>query len=208
MARLLFINPINIRLLSRGSIWILCINYGTNERKQFAINEFISPLATGTLGLVWQREVLELDCCRADRSKIPSLSFWEFFRIRPWFLSQVFLAIYSRHDDATWKSWNYFFDSFWRIMNILPRQFHLRPGMSRSEVDVHLKAPQTQLREVNTTQWILLFCTFSTILTSVTGMGNKDLDKKRPRISSSGTDTESIEAAQDGAYINMTLTEY
>ena len=39
-------------------------------------------------------------------------------------------------------------------------------------------------------------------------MGNKDLDKKRPRISSSGTDIESIEAAQDGAYINMTLTEY
>ena len=39
-------------------------------------------------------------------------------------------------------------------------------------------------------------------------MGNKDLDKKRPRISSSGTDTESIEAAQDGAYIKMTLTEY
>ena len=38
-------------------------------------------------------------------------------------------------------------------------------------------------------------------------MGNKDLDKKRPRISSSGTDTESIEAAQDGAYIKMTLTE-
>jgi len=32
-------------------------------------------------------------------------------------------------------------------------------------------------------------------------MGNKDLDKERPRISSSGTDTESIEAAQDGAYI-------
>ena len=39
-------------------------------------------------------------------------------------------------------------------------------------------------------------------------MGNKDLDKKRPRISSSGTDTESIEAAQDGAYIKMTLKEY
>ena len=39
-------------------------------------------------------------------------------------------------------------------------------------------------------------------------MGNKYLDKKRPRISSSGTDTESIGAAQDGAYINMTLTEY
>ena len=39
-------------------------------------------------------------------------------------------------------------------------------------------------------------------------MGNKDLDKKQPRISSSGTDTESIEAAQDGAYIKMTLTEY
>ncbi|CAH3046616.1 unnamed protein product, partial [Porites lobata] len=32
--------------------------------------------------------------------------------------------------------------------------------------------------------------------------------KKRPRISSSGTDTESMEAAQDGAYIQMTLTEY
>ena len=39
-------------------------------------------------------------------------------------------------------------------------------------------------------------------------MGNKDLDKKQPRISSSGTDTESIEAAQDGAYIKMTLSEY
>ena len=39
-------------------------------------------------------------------------------------------------------------------------------------------------------------------------MGNKDLDKKRPRISSSGTYTESIEAGQDGAYIKMTVTEY
>ena len=39
-------------------------------------------------------------------------------------------------------------------------------------------------------------------------MGNNDLDKKRPRTSSPGTDKESIEAAQDGAYIKMTLTEY
>ena len=39
-------------------------------------------------------------------------------------------------------------------------------------------------------------------------MANKDLDKKRPRISSSGTNTESIEAAPGGAYIKMTLTEY
>ena len=49
--------------------------------------------------------------------------------------------------------------------------------------------------------------TFSTVLTA-TNMGNKDLDKKRPRIGSSGTDTESIGAAQDGAYVKMTLTEY
>ena len=39
-------------------------------------------------------------------------------------------------------------------------------------------------------------------------MGNKDLDKKRLRISSSGTDIDSIEAAQGGEYIKMTLTEY
>ena len=39
-------------------------------------------------------------------------------------------------------------------------------------------------------------------------MGKSDLDKKRPRTSSPGTDKESIEAAQDGAYIKMTLTEY
>lgn len=39
-------------------------------------------------------------------------------------------------------------------------------------------------------------------------MGNKDLDKKRPRISSSGTDIESSEAVQDGAFIKMTLGEY
>ena len=39
-------------------------------------------------------------------------------------------------------------------------------------------------------------------------MGNKDLDKKRLRISSSGTDMDSIEAAQDGDYIKMMLTEY
>ena len=45
-------------------------------------------------------------------------------------------------------------------------------------------------------------------LTAVTSMGNKDLDKKWLRISSSSTDTNSIEAAQDGDYIKMTLTEY
>ena len=41
-------------------------------------------------------------------------------------------------------------------------------------------------------------------------MGNKDLDKKQLRISSSGTDTDSIEAAQDGdyQYIKMMLIEY
>ena len=41
-------------------------------------------------------------------------------------------------------------------------------------------------------------------------MGNKDLDKKQLRISSSGTDTECIEAAQDGdyRYIKMMLKEY
>ena len=39
-------------------------------------------------------------------------------------------------------------------------------------------------------------------------MGNSDLDKKRPRTSSPGTDKESIEAAQDVANIKMTLTEY
>ena len=39
-------------------------------------------------------------------------------------------------------------------------------------------------------------------------MGKKDLDKKRPRIRCPGTDKESIEAAQDGTYIKMTLTEY
>ena len=39
-------------------------------------------------------------------------------------------------------------------------------------------------------------------------MGNKDFDKKRPRIRSYGTDTESIEEARDGSYIKMTLTEY
>ena len=33
-------------------------------------------------------------------------------------------------------------------------------------------------------------------------MGNSDLDKKRPRTSGPGTDKESIEAAQDGAYIS------
>ena len=41
-------------------------------------------------------------------------------------------------------------------------------------------------------------------------MGNKDLDKKQLRISSCGTDTDSIEAAQDGdyRYIKMMLKEY
>ena len=39
-------------------------------------------------------------------------------------------------------------------------------------------------------------------------MGNKDLDKKQLRISSSGTDMDSIESAQDGDYIKMTLTDY
>ena len=46
------------------------------------------------------------------------------------------------------------------------------------------------------------------IVLAATNMGNNDLDKKGPRISSPGTDTESIEAAQDGAYIKMMLTEY
>ena len=44
--------------------------------------------------------------------------------------------------------------------------------------------------------------------TNIDTLGNKDLDKKRLRISSSGTDMDSIEAAQDGEYIKMTLTEY
>ena len=44
--------------------------------------------------------------------------------------------------------------------------------------------------------------------TAVMNMGNKDLDKKQLRISSSGTDTDSIEADQDDNYIKMTLTEY
>ena len=44
--------------------------------------------------------------------------------------------------------------------------------------------------------------------TNIATLGNKDLDKKRLRISSSGTDMDSIEAAQDGEYIKMTLTEY
>ena len=35
------------------TLFISWINYGTNEWKKIAINEFISPLATGTLGLVW-----------------------------------------------------------------------------------------------------------------------------------------------------------
>ena len=39
-------------------------------------------------------------------------------------------------------------------------------------------------------------------------MGTKDLDKKQLTISSCGTDTDSIEAAQDGNYIKMTLTEH
>ena len=49
---------------------------------------------------------------------------------------------------------------------------------------------------------------FTNIATADTNMGNKDLDKKQLRISSSGTDMDSIEAAQDGDYIKMTLTEY
>ena len=49
---------------------------------------------------------------------------------------------------------------------------------------------------------------FTNIATAVTNMGNKDLDKKQLRISSSGTDMDSIEAAQDGDYVKMTLTEY
>ena len=47
------INKSKIRLYLNITLLISWINYGTNERKQFAINEFISPLATGTLGLVW-----------------------------------------------------------------------------------------------------------------------------------------------------------
>ena len=39
-------------------------------------------------------------------------------------------------------------------------------------------------------------------------IGNKDLDKKQLRISSSGTDMDSIESAQDGDYIKMRLTDY
>ena len=35
------------------ALFISWINYGTNEWKKIAINEFISPLGTGTLGLVW-----------------------------------------------------------------------------------------------------------------------------------------------------------
>ena len=49
---------------------------------------------------------------------------------------------------------------------------------------------------------------FTNIATAVTNMGNKDLDKKQLRISSSGTDMDSIESAQDGDYIKMTLTDY
>ena len=49
---------------------------------------------------------------------------------------------------------------------------------------------------------------FTNIATTVTSMGNKDLDKKWLMISSSSPDTNSIEAAQDGNYIKMTLTEY
>ena len=76
-----------------------------------------------------------------------------------------------------------------------------------------LKVPQTWLWEINTTQWILsFFCVFpfTNIATAVTNMGNKDLDKKQLRISSSGTDTDSIEAAQDGdyQYIKMMLIEF
>ena len=49
---------------------------------------------------------------------------------------------------------------------------------------------------------------FTNIATAVTNMGNKDLDKKQLRISSSGTDMDFIESAQDGDYIKMTLTDY
>jgi len=79
------------------------------------------------------------------------------------------------------------------------------------QLDAHLKAPQTWLWEINTTQWIFLFFyvfPFTNIATAVTNMGNKDLDKKQLRISSSGTDMDSIEAAQDGDYLKMMLTEY
>ena len=50
---------------------------------------------------------------------------------------------------------------------------------------------------------------FTNVVTAVTNMGNKDLDKKQLKISSSaGTNTDSIEAAQDDDCIKMTLTEY
>ena len=39
-------------------------------------------------------------------------------------------------------------------------------------------------------------------------MGNNDTDKKRPRMSSSGTGTEPSEEHQDGAYIKLSLKEY
>ena len=80
-------------------------------------------------------------------------------------------------------------------------------GQDLLQLDAHFKAPPTWLWEINTKQWVLPF--FSIFhFTNIATLRNKDLDKKRLRISSSGTDMDSIEAAQDGEYIKMTLTEY
>ena len=53
---LLFINPINQNLINESrlnsniGIFISRMDYSINERNQFTINEFISPLTTGTPG--------------------------------------------------------------------------------------------------------------------------------------------------------------
>ena len=68
----------------------------------------------------------------------------------------------------------------------------------------------SKLKSTQNSEYCLFFYVFrfTKIATAVTNMGNKDLDKKRLRISSFGTHMDSIEAAQDGDYIKMMLTEY
>ena len=82
------------------------------------------------------------------------------------------------------------------------------------QLDAHYFECSTNLalrNQHNTVNFVFFYVfPFTNIATAVTNMGNKDLDKKQLRISSSGTDTDSIEAAQDGhyQYIKMMLKEY
>ena len=80
-----------------------------------------------------ERERPKLDFYRADKSKAPVPFILGLFLDPPMILvTFVYFAMSLRHDDATWRGWNYVFASFFTYHGNFPEAIH-RGEMSHTQ---------------------------------------------------------------------------